>query len=139
MQLYQSHRPQRAATRRLASDQISRPLPILIYELRINSKLALSLHAMLSFSSARARVAQWIRAFASGAKGRRFDPCRGYQYLPNSSTFFMDHTVSIRRGEALPTILIVEDFDDTRLMMKMWLTRHGYRVLEAETGEEGVA
>src|SRR5436305_12093010 len=26
-----------------------------------------------------ARVAQWIRAFASGAKGRRFDPCRGYQ------------------------------------------------------------
>jgi hypothetical protein len=24
-----------------------------------------------------ARVAQWIRAFASGAKGRRFDPCRG--------------------------------------------------------------
>ena len=25
-----------------------------------------------------ARVAQWIRAFASGAKGRRFDPCRGY-------------------------------------------------------------
>ena len=53
--------------------------------------------------------------------------------------FFMDHTVSIRRGEGLPTILIVEDFDDTRLMMKMWLTRHGYRVLEAETGEEGVA
>ena len=37
-----------------------------------------------------------------------------------------------------PTILLVEDFDDTRLMMKMWLTRHGYRVLEAETGEEGV-
>ena len=28
----------------------------------------------------RARVAQWIRAFASGAKGRRFDPCRGYQF-----------------------------------------------------------
>ena len=34
--------------------------------------------------------------------------------------------------------MIVEDFDDTRLMMKMWLTRHGYRVLEAETGEAGV-
>src|SRR6266404_9240531 len=30
-------------------------------------------------SPTRARVAQWIRAFASGAKGRRFDPCRGYQ------------------------------------------------------------
>ena len=25
-----------------------------------------------------ARVAQWIRALASGARGRRFDPCRGY-------------------------------------------------------------
>jgi len=34
--------------------------------------------------------------------------------------------------------LIVEDFDDTRLMMKMWLVKNGYRVLEAETGEEGV-
>ncbi len=50
----------------------------------------------------------------------------------------MDHSVSIRHGEGSPTILVVEDFDDTRLMMKMWLTRHGYRVLEAETGEEGV-
>jgi len=38
----------------------------------------------------------------------------------------------------LPTILLVEDFDDTRLMMKMWLLKKGYRVLEAETGEEGV-
>jgi CheY-like chemotaxis protein len=39
----------------------------------------------------------------------------------------------------LRTILLVEDFDDTRLMMKMWLVKNGYRVLEAETGEEGVA
>lgn len=38
----------------------------------------------------------------------------------------------------LPTILLVEDFDDTRLMMKMWLVRHGYRVIEAETGEEAI-
>jgi CheY-like chemotaxis protein len=51
----------------------------------------------------------------------------------------MEANVSIRRGEGSPTILVVEDFDDTRLMMKMWLTRKGYRVLEAETGEEGVA
>jgi two-component system, cell cycle response regulator DivK len=50
----------------------------------------------------------------------------------------MDNNVSIRRGEGSPTILVVEDFDDTRLMMKMWLTKHGYRVIEAETGEEGV-
>jgi CheY-like chemotaxis protein len=51
----------------------------------------------------------------------------------------METNVSIRTGEGSPTILLVEDFDDTRLMMKMWLTRNGYRVLEAETGEEGVA
>ena len=45
----------------------------------------------------------------------------------------------MRRGGSSPTILLVEDFDDTRLMMKMWLVKNGYRVLEAETGEEGVA
>jgi CheY-like chemotaxis protein len=50
----------------------------------------------------------------------------------------MEADVSIRRGEGSPTILLVEDFDDTRLMMKMWLVKNGYRVLEAETGEEGV-
>lgn len=37
------------------------------------------------------------------------------------------------------TILLVEDFDDTRLMMKLWLVKSGYRVLEAETGEEAVS
>src|SRR6185312_1681373 len=39
------------------------------------------LATVLSFFELQARVAQWIRAFASGAKGRRFDPCRGYQIL----------------------------------------------------------
>jgi CheY-like chemotaxis protein len=34
--------------------------------------------------------------------------------------------------------LLVEDFDDTRLMMKMWLVKNGYRVIEAETGEEAI-
>ncbi len=37
------------------------------------------------------------------------------------------------------TILLVEDFDDTRLMMRLWLVRNGYRVLEAETGEEAIS
>ena len=41
--------------------------------------------------------------------------------------------------ESLRTILLVEDFDDTRLMMKLWLVRNGYRVLEAETGEEAIS
>ena len=38
----------------------------------------------------------------------------------------------------VPTILLVEDFDDTRLMMKLWLQRKGYRVIEADTGEKAV-
>jgi CheY-like chemotaxis protein len=42
-------------------------------------------------------------------------------------------------AEALRTILLVEDFDDTRLMMKLWLVKNGYRVLEAETGEEAIS
>jgi CheY-like chemotaxis protein len=41
-------------------------------------------------------------------------------------------------AEALRTILLVEDFDDTRLMMKLWLVKNGYRVLEAETGQEAI-
>jgi CheY-like chemotaxis protein len=40
--------------------------------------------------------------------------------------------------EGVRTILLVEDFDDTRLMMKMWLVKNGYRVIEAETGEEAI-
>ena len=39
---------------------------------------------------------------------------------------------------SLPNILLVEDFDDTRLMMKMWLEKRGYHVVEAETGEEAI-
>lgn len=32
------------------------------------------------------------------------------------------------------TILVVDDFDDTRLMMRLWLERRGYRVIEAADG-----
>ena len=38
-----------------------------------------------------------------------------------------------------PTILIVDDFDDTRLLLRTWLEKKGYRVLEAENGNEAVA
>jgi two-component system alkaline phosphatase synthesis response regulator PhoP len=47
-------------------------------------------------------------------------------------------TAQKHAGEAVRTILLVEDFDDTRLMMKMWLMKNGYRVVEAETGEEAI-
>jgi CheY-like chemotaxis protein len=36
------------------------------------------------------------------------------------------------------TILVVDDFDDTRLLLRTWLERRGFRVLEAENGIEAV-
>jgi two-component system, cell cycle response regulator DivK len=37
------------------------------------------------------------------------------------------------------TILIVDDFDDTRLLLRTWLEKKGYHVLEAGNGNEAVA
>jgi len=52
----------------------------------------------------------------------------------------MEHqTVQNYDAVSRRTILLVEDFDDTRLMMKLWLVKNGYRVLEAETGEEAIS
>ena len=50
----------------------------------------------------------------------------------------MENAVPDYRPVSLPKILLVEDFDDTRLMMRMWLEKRGYRVIEAETGEEAI-
>ena len=36
-----------------------------------------------------ARVAQWIRAFASGAKGRWFESSRGYLFFWSSPRYFI--------------------------------------------------
>src|SRR5437763_16254797 len=51
----------------------------------------------------------------------------------------MEISMNLQRQESASTILLVEDFDDTRLMMKMWLVKNGYRVIEAETGEEAIS
>jgi CheY-like chemotaxis protein len=40
--------------------------------------------------------------------------------------------------EALPTIMVVEDFEDNRFMMRRLLEMSGYQVLEAINGEEAV-
>jgi CheY-like chemotaxis protein len=39
----------------------------------------------------------------------------------------------------LRTILVVDDFDDTRLLLRTWLERRGFRVVEAEDGIEAIA
>lgn len=36
------------------------------------------------------------------------------------------------------TILVVDDFDDTRLLLRTWLEKKGFRVLEAEDGIQAV-
>ncbi|HEY6230132.1 MAG TPA: response regulator [Pyrinomonadaceae bacterium] len=37
------------------------------------------------------------------------------------------------------TILIVDDFDDTRLLLRTWLQKKGFHVVEAENGNRAVA
>jgi CheY-like chemotaxis protein len=36
------------------------------------------------------------------------------------------------------TILVVDDFDDTRLLLRTWLERRGFRVIEAVNGKQAV-
>jgi CheY-like chemotaxis protein len=37
------------------------------------------------------------------------------------------------------TILVVDDFDDTRLLLRTWLRKKGYHVVEAANGKEAIA
>jgi two-component system cell cycle response regulator DivK len=37
------------------------------------------------------------------------------------------------------TILVVDDFDDTRLLLKTWLEKKGFNVVEAENGNQAVS
>lgn len=41
--------------------------------------------------------------------------------------------------DAPRTILVVDDFDDTRLLLRTWLQKKGFRVIEAENGNLAVA
>ena len=36
------------------------------------------------------------------------------------------------------TILVVDDFEDTRLLLRTWLQKKGYRVIEAENGQQAI-
>jgi two-component system, cell cycle response regulator DivK len=43
-----------------------------------------------------------------------------------------------QNGNAPPMVMVVEDFEDNRFMMRRLLEMSGYRVLEAINGEEAV-
>jgi CheY-like chemotaxis protein len=45
---------------------------------------------------------------------------------------------SMPAPEQRRTILVVDDFDDTRLLLRTWLERKGFRVIEAQDGEQAV-
>ena len=42
-------------------------------------------------------------------------------------------------SEVRRTVLVVDDFDDTRLLLRTWLERRGFRVVEADNGIDAVA
>jgi len=50
----------------------------------------------------------------------------------------METGAAMKYAQPQATILLVEDFDDTRLIMKLWLMKQGYHVVEAENGEDAV-
>ena len=55
----------------------------------------------------------------------------------------MQQELTARRTTQTPaprrqTILVVDDFDDTRLLLRTWLERRGFCVVEAENGLEAV-
>jgi CheY-like chemotaxis protein len=54
------------------------------------------------------------------------------------SETFMAEQRTTEQGEAAPTVLVVEDFEDNRFMMRRLLEMSGYRVVEAVNGEQAV-
>jgi CheY-like chemotaxis protein len=47
-------------------------------------------------------------------------------------------TPATARAKAAPTILVIEDYTDTRELLSVLLRRRGYNVVEAEDGVEGL-
>jgi len=43
-----------------------------------------------------------------------------------------------RKKNNRPTILVVDDFEDMRSILRLWLERRGYRVVEAGDGEKAL-
>ena len=49
------------------------------------------------------------------------------------------HPMQASDSEVRRTVLVVDDFDDTRLLLRTWLERRGFRVVEADNGVDAVA
>jgi CheY-like chemotaxis protein len=56
-------------------------------------------------------------------------------HSPGKRSFML---ISDKQPSETPTILVVDDFDDTRLLLRTWLERKGYRVIEAHDGKQAI-
>lgn len=73
-----------------------------------------------------------------GAPRRASRSVSSFQHpTPNHFTFERAWTPSVI-GQHQPTVLVVEDNDDTSFMLRTVLTRKGYRVVEAWDGKQAV-
>src|SRR5215467_7555023 len=43
-----------------------------------------------------------------------------------------------RASDSRRTVLVVDDFEDTRLLLRTWFERRGFRVIEAENGVQAI-
>ena len=60
-----------------------------------------------------------------------------HQSSPSKETSIVAANINIV-SEAQRTILVVDDFDDTRLLLRTWLQKKGFRVIEAENGFQAI-
>jgi|ERR1700682_5752405 len=51
----------------------------------------------------------------------------------------LSDSISKQPAPSRPTILVVDDFADTRYLLRAWLERKGFRVIEAENGNAAVS
>jgi CheY-like chemotaxis protein len=64
-------------------------------------------------------------------------PCRTTDFRIKKKKEMIADVQTPNHGKRM--ILIVDDFDDTRLLLRTWLEKKGYRVFEAANGNEAVA
>jgi len=57
---------------------------------------------------------------------------------PGSNSVVVNVLPITRPGNGEPTVLVVDDNEDTRTMLHTLLTYKGYRVIEAEDGEQAI-
>ena len=58
---------------------------------------------------------------------------------PRNSPAEVNHCPKTEVNNAPRTVLVVDDFDDTRLLLRTWFERRGFRVVEAADGLQAIS